>query len=245
MKRGTLAALALLSPRFDPIFKTAAPLPRMDYPGNASSKNLIVFLPGIGDLAEDFERSGFIDDLRRHGIDADAVAIDAHYGYYASRAIHTRMAEDVVVIAREAGYEQVWLAGISLGGFGATSFAALQSSHISGLLLLAPYLGSNELVDEVVAAGGLGAWEPGAVPGGDYPRTVWAWLKDNFANQQPKVPIYLGYGESDRFAAANALLGDMLPSEQVVSIPGGHDWRTWKRLWQQMLPVCKTSLNAA
>lgn len=243
LKRGTLARLALLSSRFDPMLGTAETLPRMEYPGDSPGKNLIVFLPGIGDLAEDFERNGFIADLRRQGIDADAVAVDAHYGYYASRAIHARIAEDVVDAAQEAGYERVWLAGISLGGFGASSFAASTSSRLSGLLLLAPYLGGGGLTREIAAAGGLGQWEPGRVHAGDYPRAVWAWLKENYARQGSTVPIYLGYGTNDMFAGANALLADVLPASQVVSVRGGHDWTTWKKLWPQMLAGCKARLE--
>ncbi|QDZ26852.1 alpha/beta fold hydrolase [Noviherbaspirillum sp. UKPF54] len=244
VKRGALARLALLSSRFDPMLKTAESLLRMEYPGDSSNKNLIVFLPGIGDLAEDFERNGFIADLRHYGITADAVAVDAHYGYYASRAIHARIAEDVVDAAQEAGYERIWLAGISLGGFGASSFAALTSSRLSGLLLLAPYLGNGELVNEIASAGGVRQWKPGIVRAEDYPRAVWAWLKENCAQQQPPLPIYLGYGAEDMFADANALLADVLPESQVYSVRGGHNWATWKKLWPHILAGSRAMIEA-
>jgi len=241
LQRGVLAKIVLLSPRLAPVLKTATPLTRLDFPGDAASDDLLVFLPGIGDLAEDFARSGFFADLGRHGLCADAVAIDAHYGYYASRAIHTRIAEDVIAAAQDAGYARIWLAGISLGGFGAASFAALHAPPIAGLLLLAPYLGSGGLVNEIAAAGGLQRWEPGAVQEGDYPRAVWAWLKHEHAWPQAALPIYLGYGQSDMFARANRLLAEVLPDGRVHSIPGGHDWRTWKTLWKRMLPAYKAA----
>lgn len=240
LQRGVLARMVLLSPGLAPALKTAARLPRLDFPGEEPGNDLVVFLPGIGDLAEDFVRNGFIADLRRHGIHADAVAIDAHYGYYASRAIHTRLAEDVIAAAQDAGYERIWLAGISLGGFGATSFAALHAPQLAGLLLLAPYLGGGELVKEITAAGGIRNWEPGEVQESDYTRAVWAWLKEEHASPQA-LPIYLGYGKRDMFARANSLLAEVLPDTHVHSIPGGHDWRTWKTLWQQMLPVYKAT----
>ncbi|HEY0846519.1 MAG TPA: alpha/beta fold hydrolase [Noviherbaspirillum sp.] len=241
LQRGVLAKVVMLSPRLAPVLKTETTLARLDFPADLPSSDLLVFLPGIGDLAEDFVRSGFIADLRRHGISADAVAIDAHYGYYASRAIHTRIAEDVIAAAQDAGYERIWLTGISLGGFGATSFAALHSSHIAGLLLLAPYLGTGGLVNEIASAGGIRNWEPGDIREDDYMRAVWAWLKNAHASPAESLPIYLGYGESDMFARANSLLADVLPDEHVHSIPGGHDWRTWKKLWQQMLPTYKAT----
>lgn len=243
LKRGALARLVLFSARFDPLLKTAAPLVRMEYRGSAQSRSLIIFLPGLGDVAEDFEKRGFIDDMRRHGVMTDAVAVDAHYGYYASRAIHARITEDVIAWARLAGYERIWLAGISLGGFGAVSYAALQASEIAGVLLFAPYLGSPELVHEIATAGGVKNWTPGMVQQGDYPRALWAWLKEHFSSQDSPLPIYLGYGQSDKFEHANTLLADLLPGDQVYSIPGGHDWHTWKRLWQTILIHWKVKLT--
>jgi pimeloyl-ACP methyl ester carboxylesterase len=243
LKRGTVARLAMLSPRFDPILKTNAPLMRIAYPGEEESTTLIVLLPGIGDLAEDFERRGFIAEMRRHGISADALAIDAHYGYYASRAIHERLTQDVIASAREAGYEHIWLAGISLGGFGAASYAARNAENIAGLLLLAPYLGGAELVREITAAGGAGNWQPGTVNEDDFQRGLWAWFKQNLDDAAAGLPVYLGYGERDMFESAHALLAELLPDRQVHVIPGGHDWQTWKKLWQLHLPNWKDNFR--
>jgi len=236
LKRSALAHLALLSRHFDPLLKSDTPLVTMEYRGSVDTRSLIVFLPGIGDVVEDFERRGFIDDLRRHGITADAVAVDAHYGYYASRGIHTRITEDVVATARSAGYERIWLAGISLGGFGAVSYASLYPSHINGLLLFAPYLGDATLVREIAAAGGVMNWEPGTIRDNDYSRSLWAWFKTGLSGRDEQLPIYLGYGNGDMFASANALLAELLPPDRVFSIPGGHDWHTWRQLWQAILP---------
>lgn len=243
LKRGALARLALLSRRFDPWLKTDAPLARIEYFSGADTKRLLIFLPGIGDLAEDFERQGFIADMRRQQIDADAIAVDAHYGYYASRAIHARITGDIVGAARAAGYERIWLAGVSLGGFGAASYAARHAADIAGLLLLAPYLGDQSLIREIAAAGGVRQWTPGTVDAADHPRLLWSWFRENIAHGNTAPPIYLGYGQRDWFSGAHALLADVLPEQQVVSIPGGHDWRTWKRLWQMTLPDWKNRLD--
>lgn len=235
MNRYVLARLALFSPRFSPLLQSSIPLMQMAYQNGAPSKTLIIFLPGIDDVAEDFARRGFIDEMQRQGVTADAVAIDAHYGYYATRVIHARITDDVIVSARSAGYEHIWLAGVSLGGFGAASYAAQHASHISGLLLCAPYLGSAELVKEIDSSGGIRNWEPGDVREDDYPRALWKWFKQHVANATPALPIYLGYGTRDMFERAHALLADVLPQSQVFSIPGGHDWRTWKTVWQMFL----------
>lgn len=231
-----MARMALFSRRFDPLLKTETPLAKMEYRSGARSENLVIFLPGIGDVAEDFERRGFIEDMWHHGIGADAVAVDAHYGYYASRSIHVRITEDVIDWARSSGYEKIWLAGISLGGFGAISYAALHASQLAGLMLFAPYLGNAELIDEIAKAGGVRNWGPGAFEKGNYQRALWAWLKNDLARHEPALPIYLGYGKSDKFEKANGLLAELLPDNRVYSIPGGHDWRTWKRIWHDILP---------
>ena len=59
---------------------------------------------------------------------------------------------------------------------------------------------------------------------------VWRWMVRPDA-QDMLAKLYLGYGIRDRFATTNALLGARLPATHVRSLPGGHDWRTWKRLW--------------
>ena len=236
IKRGAVARLAILTRRFDPLLKTEAPLIRLEYRCHTKTKNLLIFLPGIGDVAEDFERSGFIEDMQRHRVAADAVAVDAHYGYYASRAIHARLTEDVIDWARAAGYRKIWLAGISLGGFGAISYAALHDAHIAGLLLFAPYLGDRALIEEIAAAGGVDKWQPGPIEEGDHQRAVWAWVRKRIHKDKRSLPIYLGYGKNDMFEKANALLAELLPREHVVAIPGRHDWYTWKRVWHAMLP---------
>jgi pimeloyl-ACP methyl ester carboxylesterase len=235
LKRNALARLALLSPRFTPLLRTPVPLLQKKYGGSSQSKTLLIFLPGIGDIAEDFERQGFIDDLRHHGITVDTVAVDAHYGYYSAKVIHERITEDVITAAHAAGYERIWLAGVSLGGFGAATYAARHTSHVAGLMLFAPYLGSPAFIKEVADAGGIGTWEPGLVPDGDYQRALWRWFKHHYVDGTPPVPLYIGYGTRDMFARANALLADVLPREQVFSVTGGHDWRTWKKIWQMFL----------
>jgi pimeloyl-ACP methyl ester carboxylesterase len=235
LKRSVLAKMAVVSPRFLPLLATPAPLVKMEYRGSEQSKTLIIFLPGIDDLAEDFERRGFIDDMRRHGIAADAVAIDAHYGYYAARVIHERMTDDVLASARAAGYEKIWLAGVSLGGFGAASYASRNVSQVTGLILLAPYLGGAALIREIAGAGGMKNWEPGNVSQDDYQRALWKWFKHHFTNDTPALRIYLGCGTRDMFARAHALLAEVLPEEQVFVIPGGHNWRVWKMIWQKLL----------
>ncbi|MBL0716042.1 MAG: hypothetical protein JJV98_20340 [Desulfosarcina sp.] len=49
------------------------------------------------------------------------------------------------------------------------------------------------------------------------------------------MPIDLGFGMEDDYAAAQALLADVLPEDRVVRIHGGHDYPTFKALWERFL----------
>lgn len=235
LRRSVAARLALISPRFHGLLPAGATCDRIDYRWGESSQPLMVFLPGIGDVAEDFVRRGFVDDARRHGGIAGAVVLDAHFGYYASRSLHALLAEHVIEAAGKEGFRKVWMTGISLGGFGAASFAAANPERVAGLLLLAPYLGNAALIREIRSAGGGRHWEPGTIDADDYARYLWAWLKREHAAGASRMPIYLGYGQDDRFVEGHRLLAKLLPAENTCALSGGHDWATWRRLWRHFM----------
>ena len=204
------------------------------YAGERSSSTLIVLLPGIGDRPETFQQEGFVKATRDRNINADLVAVRAHFGYYQERKIIERLHQDVILPAREKGYRHIWLVGISLGGWGSVLYAQQYQKAISGMLLLAPFLGERKVFDEIRAAGGLDAWRPATVHPEDDQRLGLAWLAD-FKQAEASLKLHLGYGASDRFSKSNALIGARLPADQVQVIPGGHDWRTWLKLWQGFL----------
>jgi pimeloyl-ACP methyl ester carboxylesterase len=206
---------------------------------SVSARHLVVFLPGIGDLMEDYELNGFLSIARERGLTADMVLVDAHYGYYANRSILERLRHDVVQPARDSRYELISLVGNSLGGLGALLYAVRYPSHIDRVVALAPYLGQPQLITEIAQAGGLSTWMP-MFPStcGDHERELrrlWQWLQA-WSCQRPGAPsIHLGYGERDCFRAGHQLLAEALPPGHVVRTPGGHDWRTWRRLWDPLL----------
>ena len=84
---------------------------------------LVVFLPGLGDDADDFARNGLVADLQRRGLSADMVAASATVGYYARGTFLSRLAADVVGPARARGYAETWLVGNSMGGLGTVYYA--------------------------------------------------------------------------------------------------------------------------
>lgn len=202
--------------------------------GEHPSSTLIVLLPGVADRPETFQQEGFINALRDRKINADLVAVDAHLGYYRERNMVERLHQDVILPAQTKGYRDIWLVGISLGGWGSILYAQQHQHDISGLLLLAPFIADRKLFDEVQAAGGLDAWRLAHVDPQDDQRAGLAWLAD-FKQTQAPLKLYLGYGASDRFATPIGLLGARLPAEQVSVVRGGHDWPTWLKLWNGFL----------
>lgn len=213
---------------------------RYEHSSTQRSCCLIVFLPGRRDSAAQYERAQFIDAVRQSGVAMDMVAVEAHYGYYASRTVVARLRADVIAPAIAQGYEQIWLVGVSMGGLGALFYIREYPQDITGVVALAPFLGDANMVQEITDAGGLWQWHIPPVPPGDFPRELWQWLKVYLQRHDKEPPLYLGYGQQDRFAPANDLLATYLPKTDVLTIPGGHEWSTWKSLWQTLL---KTSVS--
>jgi pimeloyl-ACP methyl ester carboxylesterase len=209
------------------------PLRTIAYPGaGVAAGDLLVFLPGRGDRAEDFEERGFLAAARKAGIEADVLAVDAHLAYYYKRIVPERLWEDVVLPARARGYRRLWVVGISLGGLGSISLAQEHPDAVAGILAIAPYLGEPDLTREIDAAGGLARW--GGAPSEPDFRGVWGFLR-GYATADHRPALWLAYGESDRYAYGHRLLATALPGDRVFVAPGGHDWQAWDRLWGEFL----------
>lgn len=212
----------------------------------ATTDTLLVLLPGARSPIDEFEREGFIDEVRARGLAVDVVRADAHRAYYdASLAVVQRLREDVIEPARARGYRSIWIAGISLGGLGGLLYAQARPADLAGLVLIAPYLGERATATEIDNAGGLLRWQAPTGPLQPPQRetresrdpALWRWLQGRAT--QPagagSPPLYLGYGRDDRFAFSHRLLAAALPADRVVTTEGGHDWPEWKRLWQSLL----------
>lgn len=215
---------------------TPAPLPSLVVTkAAAETKCTALLLPGTWDEPKDFAKHGFGELALERGAPVDLIAVDAHVGYYKKRSIVVRLHEDQVAPLRASG-EKVWLVGVSLGGVGSLIYAAEHAEEIEGLVLFAPFLGDEEVLAEIRAAGGPLAWKPPAQIGADdWQRRVWAYLQRWHAQQGPKPSIHVAYGRNDRFAGGIRLLAELLPAENVRHLLGGHDWKTWSKLWDGYL----------
>ena len=203
----------------------------------ARADTLLALLPGAYHGPPDFVRAGFVQAVRARGLAVDLQLVHAHAGYYGSGQIVERLHHDVIRPARARGYARIWLCGISLGGYGALRYAAAHGSRLGGVLALAAFLGRRDLPAHVAAAGGLVAWN-GELPGADpEDLALWRWLRGQARPSAGRwrVPLYMGWGEQDRFILSNRLLGAALPAGRVFTTAGGHDWPTWQRLWSAFL----------
>ena len=103
-----------------------------------NADTLIVLLPGAYSAPEEFVREGFIDALNENRLAVDTLRVDAHMGYYRNKTILDRLAQDVITPARRQGYKAIWIAGISVGGFGGLLYAQTHPGDLAGLVVLAP-----------------------------------------------------------------------------------------------------------
>ena len=221
------------------------PLPVQYYEAsNGPSSTLLVLLPGIHDPVEEFEAHGFIDAVRQSERPCDLISVDAHYGYYDAGTIVERLHQDVIIPAQQAGYSDIKLIGISLGGYGALLYANRHTSEVNTLVLLAPFLGSEALINSITAAKGLERWLPDDTDDEKSLQAIWMQRKENSVSATKFPELYLGYGSADKFRQAHALLASTLPDDHVFTVAGRHNWTSWKQLWKQMLNeniLCTTS----
>jgi pimeloyl-ACP methyl ester carboxylesterase len=207
----------------------------VEHQGTVRPDTLLVLLPGRFDRPDRFLKEGFLEEIHSRDLLVDVRVVDAHLGYYINRTVLKRLHEDIVRPASLRGYRQIWLVGISMGGLGSLLYAQAYPNDVTGLILLAPFLGDAAVTNEIASSGGLQGWDPPAPAPGDYQRSTWIWLK-GYTEPSPARPLlYLGYGTQDRFSPANAMLGRWLPPERVFREAGGHDWSAWRKIWGRML----------
>lgn len=238
-----LGGCGVLRPAVVPMTKVVYAAPCA--PDAGMSHPLLVLLPGRFMRIEELVEQGFVDAVQRRGIEVDLMLVDAHLGYYAERSFLDRLHTDVLEPARGRGVKQVWLAGISLGAFGAILYGDRRPHELAGVVALGPYLGEQRMSQRLQASGGLRNWvPPSELPSWEQSTTVdevdariWRWLKAQTADPSPQSTplVFLGYGHSDRFSSAHRLLAEALPESRVLKHPGGHDWDAWRPLWDGLL----------
>lgn len=199
---------------------------------------LIIMLPGAYQQPEDFINEGFVDAVRERKLAVDLILAELSFGDIADQSALPKIHDSLVEPALAAGYQNIWLAGISIGGYVAMAYADHYPDQLAGLLLLAPYPGNRLTTAEIAYAGGIQTWNPDTIPDEDTERGNWYWLKNN-ANAGKmdicQTEVHLGYGEDDRFAESHCMMAQALPPRHVDKIPGDHVWPVWQQLWHNFL----------
>ena len=191
----------------------------------------VVLLPAAYSAPEDFVKAGFVEAVRARGLNLDLSFVPLELSDVTDRTIVATVLEELIAPAREHG-TTVWLGGISLGGYLALCCAERAPGAIAGLALFAPYLGSYLITGEIARAG-LKSWTCAAGDEADEERRIWRFLK----HREAQPPLHLGLGREDRFAERHRVLAAALEPGEVDTVPGGHDWPTWRRLWDNFLDV--------
>ena len=215
--------------------KAKAPIPVLEY-GTMDAvghKNLLILLRGLGGDNWDFEKHGIIAEVRKRDLPFDIVAPDAHFGYYKTRTIEERLKYDIIDPARRQGYKNIWLAGFSMGGMGGLFYIKFYPDDVDGVILCSPFVGWDDIHEEITAAGGVLEWPGKNDPAEDeWQYLLWNFIKELDAAQEKYPPLFLGYGTDDLLVGDGPkLMKPVLPEKRVFTIPGGHDYQTFRRLW--------------
>jgi pimeloyl-ACP methyl ester carboxylesterase len=234
-----LALCASLGACIGPM-RAPTPMRFVDHDAATSpARCLFVFLPGRGDRAATFEERGFVDAVRTRKLSIDIRSADATFGYYTSGTFVERLSIDVIGRAKPRGYREIWLIGPSMGGFGSLYYSRSHVDEITGALAIAPFLGDRDVIDEIAKAGGLKQWRaPARVEAMDrnnFERELWRWLQAATQGKEKAPLLYVGYGTADRLSTADALLAAELPPSHVFLTDGGHEWATWRRVFESFL----------
>jgi pimeloyl-ACP methyl ester carboxylesterase len=214
------------------------PIPTRFIPAAQPAHRLVVMLPGRGDDADSLARRGTAQIIHSQWPDADVVLAGLTMPFYRQGRAVQRLHDEILAPARARHYDQVWLAGISLGGLGALMYDRAYPGQIDGMLLISPYLGDRPLYREIQAAGGLDRWRPGpeqAFTPETYQRELWRYIQRWSDRSGRTRAVWLAYGDKERFRDRIDLLAAQLPAGHVFRLPGHHNWTLWQLALRTLL----------
>lgn len=199
---------------------------------------LIIFLPGLYDTAEIFKDEAFFSIARKAGIKADMVSANVNVLHLVKNMMVKRIETDVLQQAKNNGYKNIWLVGVSLGGLNTLLFYSKHLGNICGVVTLAPFVANEPLTKELQAVKNIQHWEPVPLDKDlvfeQKLQFLWVWLKEQ-ALKNKLDHIYLGYGDRDRYVEAIKLLQNILDKKNIVTVEGSHNWKTGQKIWRKQL----------
>jgi hypothetical protein len=108
--------------------------------------------------------------------------------------------------------------------------------NIRGVLTIAPFLGLASDFKKYQKGKDSQLYLKEFIP-------LWNTLKQN-ASQTP--PIYLAFGTEDTYKNQQDWLAKLLPIHQIIEKKGKHDWKSWNKLWPDLLnqsPLCSNKTS--
>lgn len=214
------------------------PIPTLFVPAARPAHRLVVMLPGRGDNLDSLARRGVAQMIHRQWPDADVILTGLTMPFYLQGRAAERLHDEVIAPARGRHYDQVWLAGISLGGLGALMYDRAYPGQVDGLLLVSPYLGDKPIYREIEAAGGLHHWQPGPVQPfrpDTYQREIWRSIQQWSGNPARARSVWVAYGDRERFRGRIRMLATELPADHVFEMHGHHNWTLWEPAMRTLL----------
>jgi pimeloyl-ACP methyl ester carboxylesterase len=200
-------------------------------PRASAERTLVIVLPGFGTDAQEMKERGVARVIQESWPEADVLLASATFAYYRDGKLVPRLHEDIVEPALRKGYRRIWLAGASMGGMGVLMYEREHPGTLRGIVLFAPFLGSNDLLKEIRGAGGAHNWDPGPLPaemnGENYQRQVWKMVKAWADRPDLARRVWLACGIEDRLLEDVRLLVPELPEGRFMELQGGHTWSTW------------------
>ncbi len=207
------------------------PIPTAFVPAPQPAQRLVVMLPGRGDSLASLQQTGIAGLIQEAWPDADVILTGLTMPFYRQGRAPERLHDEVIAPARKRTYQQVWLAGISLGGMGALLYDRAYPDQVDGMLLMSPYLGDQAIHREISQAGGLAQWNPGPaqpIAADTFQHELWRYLKGWSGRPGRTASVWLAYGSDEPFRAPIELLTPLLPPDHVIMLPGRHNWTLWK-----------------
>ncbi len=212
--------------------QTKIPFEKMQDKSANDKKILVVVLPGRGDDVANLKASGIAEAIQSSMPEADVELTGISLAYYMEGRMPQRLHDEIMLPARERGYQEIWLVGASMGGMGSLLYEREYPGDVAGLVLLAPFLGGRDVLKQIEGAGGLDKWQAGPVPvaidKNNFDHELWRYLQ-TWQNKNSLRPndVWLAYGKSDRLSAAMPPLQKLLKPEHVMVRDGAHAWVVW------------------
>jgi pimeloyl-ACP methyl ester carboxylesterase len=191
----------------------------------------VVMLSAAFTEPSDFVQNGFARAVAERALDMDLIFAGFRLEHLIDGSIFERLRDESIAPA-QAPECRLWLGGISLGAYIALGCARRFEQELAGLCLLAPYLGSHLITGEIERAQGVEGWRAAELGQDDEDRRIWEFIRT--LRTRP-LAVHLGLGREDRFGPRQRLLAAALPPSSVDIVPGGHDWPTWRALWDRFL----------